>query len=194
MNKYQSKKTIISSREYETIKNNVSRSLKEAWTPEKREKERNKWTPEKRIEAGIRQMEKINNDEEYLTKVRRRVINNIVNECRRKFDRKIKNRIVCLETGKVYDTIKEAASDTGCYYVGITRVLKGNSKFKSIKGLHFYYELNKMFSKEIICIETNTKYKNPQQAIKELNLHSGLYKHLQGKQTNINGLHFKYAA
>jgi len=172
-NKYRGEKISISSREYEIIKSNAVKVLKEAALTNTRKiicietgieyesiaqasrilnislsslKNNLKDTASHAGGLHFRYLEERKGEnyqkkrfetEEHRNKVRRRIITNIINECRRKFEREIKNRIVCLETSKVYDSAKEAAEDTGCYYNGITRMLKG--QLKSVNKLHFKY-------------------------------------------------------
>ena len=46
-------------------------------------------------------------------------------------------RIICLETGEIYESIKEACEKLGVYQSGISNVLRG--KYTNVKGLHFKF-------------------------------------------------------
>lgn len=48
-----------------------------------------------------------------------------------------KSAVKCVETGKIYSSIKEAAEDIGGNPTGISSMLCGH--LKSYKGLHFEY-------------------------------------------------------
>ena len=48
-----------------------------------------------------------------------------------------KSAVKCIETGKIYSSIKEAAYDIGGNPTGISSMLSGH--LKSYKGLHFEY-------------------------------------------------------
>lgn len=48
-----------------------------------------------------------------------------------------KSAVRCIETGKVYSSIKEAAEDIGGNPTGISAMLCGH--LKSYKGLHFEF-------------------------------------------------------
>ncbi len=49
-------------------------------------------------------------------------------------------RVRCIETGKVYECIKDAELDTGANRHHITQVCKGQYGRKTVKGLHWIYE------------------------------------------------------
>lgn len=49
----------------------------------------------------------------------------------------ISTKVLCVETGKTYTTIKECAEELGLFATTISKVCKG--KCKSYKGYHFKY-------------------------------------------------------
>lgn len=61
-------------------------------------------------------------------------------ECLRRVHKKNSKKVICLDTGVVYDSITIAGKECGCAASGITEVCKG--KWKSVKGTHwaFYNE------------------------------------------------------
>ena len=50
---------------------------------------------------------------------------------------KHKRRVLCLENGAVYDSIREAAKVFGCFASSVQRVCEGSQQ--STNGLHFEY-------------------------------------------------------
>jgi hypothetical protein len=167
-NKHQGYEVVKGSREYERIKQNyIDNVLKVYWTPERRDKEKNKWTPEMKEKWKMQSIicqygnyeEYIKQQEEKETKklgiIRSKVINKIINQCRKKLEPKAKKyyyikklpeekklqckKIICLETLEVFNSIKDAAKWLNVKHSNLWRILQNNSRYSTIHNYHFEY-------------------------------------------------------
>lgn len=114
-------------------------------------------------------------------------------------------RCVCLETGKYYKNVKEAAKDTGICRMDISKCCRHINYYA--KGLHWYYaveyesltyeEINSIINRwKVICIETKEIFKSIAQTAHNFNI-SSCQVRLQclnrGKdKRKRNGYHFMY--
>ena len=117
-----------------------------------------------------------------------------------------KKACVCLETGVVYESISEAARQTGLNLHSMEAVCNG--RLKSLGGLHFklkeYYDtLTEQEIQEIItykkhikkcfCIDNNTLYATVTEASKALGIpRNFIVAVCNGSRNHTYGLHFKY--
>lgn len=109
----------------------------------------------------------------------------------------IKKKIYCVETKKIYNSIKEASDDTGIDRSSIGKVCQG--KMNSAGNYHWCYEgdipnikQNKNY-KPVLCITTNKAYSNMMEAARDTNSdNSNIKKVCDGKYKTTNGLKWKY--
>lgn len=118
-------------------------------------------------------------------------------------------KVVCLETGKIYNKILEATKDTGCNSTSISCCCRGLT-VRTTKGkkLHwvYYKDFVKMTNEDIqkkiketkeyrkcVCIETNQAFSSLTEAAKVLGVSSSKIAAVcRGKRKSTGGYHFKY--
>lgn len=157
----------MTSKKYDSLKNDFINSLKI------------KWTPEKRKEESVKQREIWLNSEEYYKsqerkkyKLRQKVIYSIINKCRKI----IKDNECKIMAEKVKIQKRKEYRESEEYQI--------NKKKKRITN---------QFCRKIICLETNKIYNSITDAALELNVkHSALSRVLCGVKHSIHGFHFKY--
>jgi hypothetical protein len=120
--------------------------------------------------------------------------------------------ILCVETGNIYNSIKEASIQTKICKANISSVLRGVSD--KAKGHSFRYlddTLNKKYDKkrqqrrsklekiakelghEIICLNNDKIYFSIQEAARDLNISAGnIHQILKRKRKQTKGYIFKY--
>ena len=102
--------------------------------------------------------------------------------------------IICLDNGKEFPSIKDAAESLDISYQSISSVLNGRAK--TAKGYTFIYadgKSHKIVKRKVQCIETGVVYNNADEAAASVNLSPiTLANHLRGYKKSAGGLHFKY--
>ena len=131
-------------------------------------------------------------------------INNPNKECYIRKYKYFSKKIICIETNKTYDKIKDAEADARVTTSTIISALK--KKTKTAGGLHWmYYEeyllfgnnvdmkYNKYAPKQITCIETNITYNNSKDAELDTGVKSkNICRCASGKRKTAGGYHWKY--
>lgn len=109
----------------------------------------------------------------------------------------IKKKIYCIETGKKYNSIKEASDDTNIDRSSIGKACSG--KMNTAGGYHWCYqneEKNIQIDKRyrpVLCITTNKAYLNMSEAARDTNSdNSNIKKVCDGKYKTTNKLKWKY--
>ncbi|MBQ9479747.1 MAG: GIY-YIG nuclease family protein [Selenomonadaceae bacterium] len=124
-------------------------------------------------------------------------VNNSADELKR-FSQK-KRPILCIETGKSYESIAEAARQTGLLASTLSEVCNG--KIKTFGGFNFVFadtpeDERQIFvpnNRRVLCIETNVEYISIRKAAQQLGIsHHSISKVCNGKQGTAGGLHFEY--
>lgn len=118
---------------------------------------------------------------------------------------KLYKKIVCLETGMVFASVREAAKTLNIRLSCISNCLHG--RHETAGGCHwdFYREdgkyvfpekknrTNKKLRKKVICINTQTIYNSIKEAAKSNNLDaSNISDCVRGKQNYVKGFSFSY--
>lgn len=109
----------------------------------------------------------------------------------------ITKKVICLNTGIIYSSIKEASRKLNIYEDGISRCCLGS--ISQTHGLKFQYlnESHKFISKlkleQIQCIETGKIYNGIKEVMKDFNAPSMqvISRVLSGKRKSYKGFHFK---
>ena len=117
---------------------------------------------------------------------------------------KTKVKIICLETGIIYDSVGSAAVKIGGKSNSISSVLTGYRK--TYKRMHWeYYDENKDYSSseyylkqtysrpKVKCIETGVVYNSSNEASKEIGLvGDSVLKVCKGERDKAGGLHWRF--
>ena len=102
--------------------------------------------------------------------------------------------IICVDNGKEFPSIKDAAEFLDISYQSISSVLNG--KAKTAKGYTFIYadgKSHKIVKRQVQCIETGVVYNNTDEAAASVNLSPiTLANHLRGYKKSAGGFHWKY--
>jgi hypothetical protein len=109
----------------------------------------------------------------------------------------IRKPIVCDQTGKIYQSLSEAAKELGLRSSGISAFLTGRTSYVG-NHLTFHY-LNKedkgikhCAPKHIRCVTTGEEFSSIKEACAKLNIaHSNLSHHIRGKTKSIKGYVFE---
>ena len=116
-------------------------------------------------------------------------------------------KVLCLETGIIYESITNASKLTGICRTNIGKCC--NKQMLSAGGCHWIFYDNKDYTEEerlqiiddlgcgkgikIICVETGKKYNSIKEAAKDVcGDNSSIGKALKGKQKTANGYHWRY--
>lgn len=123
------------------------------------------------------------------------------------FDKIFCKPVMCLETGNIYKSAKEASDSTNICRTDIGKCC--NEEVKTAKGYHWifyngdnYTESDRKLMIEqigsgrgirIMCVETGKKYNSIKEAAKDVNVdNSSIGKVLKGKQKTSAGYHWIY--
>lgn len=129
---------------------------------------------------------------------------------RKKFVEENSKKVICLDTGIVYDSIRSTCRELNIDRKSLLDVLNGKQYI--INGKHFEYfsdnssleyckqrieqietERNR-FKKKVICLDTMEIFNSISEAEKKYDLqHSALILNLQGKNISCKDLHFEFA-
>ena len=121
-------------------------------------------------------------------------------------------KVVCIETGEVFEQPKYAAESIGVHPSNITKVCRGEQLSAGGKHWRYYDETPEQKQKRealieakekripnehsrirIRCVETNTVYGSVSEAAKELNINrSGISNALRGKAHTAGSYHWEY--
>lgn len=121
--------------------------------------------------------------------------------------KKLNKCVICLEDGKIFDSMKDAANKMKLSYCGLSAHIRGKSI--SVGGFHFeLFDPNKHYDDEyrihmirslescrkairITCKENNENYGSLREAARMLNIDSGsLSRHLKGQLSRVSGYTF----
>lgn len=110
----------------------------------------------------------------------------------------LSHKVLCLETGKEYISLRKASEDTKISRYTIARCCKGLQK--STKGFHFEYVNSEEVkstsngkSRKVICVETNKVYNSLADAGRDFGVDKGnIWQACQSDLTTVQGYHFKY--
>lgn len=101
--------------------------------------------------------------------------------------------IICLDNGKEYPSVKDAAASLGIYAQSISSVLRG--KAKTAKGYRFMYADGKSHEPvpyRVRCIETGEMFETAQEAAESVGVKTNtLASHLRGDPKSAGGRHFE---
>lgn len=112
------------------------------------------------------------------------------------FSKANRQAVQCVETGKIFDSIKKAADSCNVTGSSISAVL--NKSSKTAGGFHWIYIGEKKrnyqtFPKAVHCIETGETFENIKSAAKKFNIYpETICRVLQGRQKTAGGFHFEY--
>ena len=110
-----------------------------------------------------------------------------------------KRPVVCLETGKQYESIAQAARSHGVSKSAMGEACKTGG---GIKGLHFYLDdipkpdencFENKAKQAVICLETGERFESVTAAAKESGTQAGTLRHCLLEGTTAHGFHFYYA-
>ena len=113
-----------------------------------------------------------------------------------------RRRVVCLETGEVFDSVSEAARAAGVSQSNISACLNG--KARTAAGLHWAPEGSdvsiegieagrKLRVRRVVCLETGDVYESASAAARATGLgQSNIASCLNGKTLTAGGLHWAY--
>lgn len=110
--------------------------------------------------------------------------------------------VICLETGKIFESIIEASKQTNTSSIGIGQCCIG--KQNTANGLHWYYKgdkpptiktsVNGGYKRPVICIETQKTYNSIVEASRDTHINKKCISDCcLGKQYTAGKLHWKYA-
>ena len=105
--------------------------------------------------------------------------------------------VICIESGKIYISLRQASKDMGISRSSISDCCKG--KKENVKGYHFKY-LNKNNKvnyngkkRKVVCIETNKIYDSLADAGRDFNVDkNSIWRCCQENFKTTKGYHFKY--
>lgn len=108
---------------------------------------------------------------------------------------KSKSRVICVETGEIFNSIKEASKGVKKFADDISFCCRGI--IKDVNGLHWKYaDNNKKASskkKKVICVETGEIYESITKAANgSSNLRAKISQCCKGEREDINGQHWKF--
>ncbi len=102
--------------------------------------------------------------------------------------------IICLDNGKEFPSIKDAAEFLDISYQSISSVLNGRAK--TAYGYTFVYadgQSHKIIKRKVQCIETGKIFDNVNEAAESVNLSPRtLANHLRGYKKSAGGFHWQY--
>ena len=102
--------------------------------------------------------------------------------------------IICLDNGKEFPSVKDAAEFLNISAQSISSVLNGRAK--TAKGFTFIYadgQSHKIVKRKVRCIETGKIFKNVDEAAASVNLSPRtLANHLRGYKKSAGGFHWQY--
>ncbi|MDR2873954.1 MAG: HNH endonuclease [Methanobrevibacter sp.] len=117
---------------------------------------------------------------------------------------KITKKIICLNTGKIYNSIKKVSNLFNIPYVSLQRTLSGNSRYETVHGYSFrYYEEGKDYTivenkkesnhKKVICTDTGKIFNSVVETARNNNIsETWLREVLKENRYRIKGLHYEY--
>ena len=105
--------------------------------------------------------------------------------------------VVCVETGKVYGSMKEAADDTGVNPGNLSRAVRG--LLPTAGGFHWvaYIEerpepINRKHTQPVICVETGEIYNSLKEAGEKTGInYTNISSVLRGKHKTAGGFHWE---
>lgn len=110
-----------------------------------------------------------------------------------------KRPVVCLETGKHYESISQAGRDIGVSKSAMGEACKTGG---AVKGLHFYLDdvpklaescFQNKAKRAVICLETEERFESVSAAAKKSGTDVGTLRHCLLEGTTAQGFHFYYA-
>ena len=113
-------------------------------------------------------------------------------------------KVICIETGRVFDSLKEAGKYVGVASCNISKCCSGGCK--TVKGYHWAYypcseeemeeKLNKGIgksSRRVICVETGQVFNSIKEASESMDIgRASISACLAGRNKTSGGYHFKY--
>ena len=115
-----------------------------------------------------------------------------------RLEKGLSHRVLCLETGKEYISLRKASEDTNISRDTIARCCKGLQE--STKGFHFKYinseEIKSTSNgrpRKVICVEKNKIYNSLAEAGRDFGVDKGnIWQACQSDLITVKGYHFKY--
>lgn len=116
----------------------------------------------------------------------------------------MKKRVICLDTGEIYDSPQDCSNATGIRYEYILSACR--NAIKSTNGLHFQYvderhkdiseieatRNNRHRSKPVLCLETNITYPSAIECSRETGFSRSCVENACKKHIPTHGFHFVY--
>ena len=120
-------------------------------------------------------------------------------------DNPYSKKVICINTGEIFDTITQAADKYNTHPTTISKVCKGKRKTAGEMTWQYYddyliapktintYKYGR--SKQVLCIETNTIYDSIQDAAKDIGIsYTSISKACSGKRKTAAKMHWKYVS
>jgi hypothetical protein len=117
---------------------------------------------------------------------------------------KVCRKIICLNSGKIYNSIIEVSKELNIKFPNLWRVLQGNSRYETVHGYSFrYYEDGKNYiivekrkesnHKKVICTDTGKIFNSISEVSRNNNIsETWLREVLKGNRYRIKGLHYEF--
>ena len=176
----------------------------ETYRTAKIEERKRRWDDDDYRERHKKSMEKAMNNPSYKNKQAKRTKERWENG---EFKDIFCKKVLCLETGIVYESSKKAHELTGICRTDINKCC--NKQMLTANGYHWVFYNNEKYTEEerkqlidaigfgrgvkIICVETGKKYKSIKDASIDNSIdNSAIGKVLKGKQKTAGGYHWEY--
>lgn len=118
-----------------------------------------------------------------------------------KKERGLLKKVVCVETGEIFDSVADASRKIGCDPSSIVHICNHRSKTYTVGGYHwcyfdeyYDYEYPECRKRQIVCLETGRKFESSREAARVTGAtHTGILSCCNGTAVSAKGLHFCYA-
>ena len=122
-------------------------------------------------------------------------------------DNPTSRRVICINTGDIFDTVTQAADKYNTYPTTVTKACKGKRKTAGEMTWQYYdeylvkpkninaYKALGGRSRQVLCIETNTVYDSVHDAAKDIGVdYTSISKACSGKRNTAANMHWKYVS